>query len=198
MKLSSSLLLPVITGAAVALSDSAKVYIFQGDDLPNASDPPALSAEQARLVLAQRLGTSQYHQLGAVDESTVSYINKFGGSQGSLFQDPDQDKTPELVVIVEGVTSSVAEMYFEASAFKPAFTISKPPSMAANSKLVSDLDKQLGREGKNCDNEKLEAAINPFSGSCWSGRSKVVHFDLGFDTAFEKVKILKPKGIFNR
>lgn len=179
MKLLTSLLLPVFIGAASAVSD-ATVYLFQGKEWPNSSNPPSLSPEQARLVVAQRLGTSQYHGLGDASEATISYINKFGGSRGSLFQDAAGDKAAELVMIVEGASSKAAGPLLNAwSSFKPAFTITEAPSMTATKRLVSDLRQQLGLDEQKCNVEDLESAINPLDSTCWNGRSKVILFDIG-------------------
>jgi hypothetical protein len=178
MKLLTSLLLPAFIGAASAATE-ATVYLFQGEEWPNSSTPPALSPEQARLVFAQRLGTSRYHGLGDASESTISYINQFGGHPDTLFQDAAGDKAAELVMIVEGVPSKAAEPLLNAwSSLKPAFTITEAPSMKANKKLVSDLRKQLGSEKKKCNEEDLESAINPLDSTCWNGRSKIIHIDL--------------------
>jgi hypothetical protein len=176
MKLSTSLLLPILARAATALSD-ASVYIFQRDNSPSISRPPFLTPEQARLIFAQRLGASQYHGLGDASEDTLSYINRFGGRRESLFQDGADDKTPELVLIVEGVSPKTAAPLLEAwSSVQPAFHIRKAPSMTANKRLASDLNQQSGQEKQNCE---LRDAINPFDASCWNGKSKVIHFDLG-------------------
>jgi hypothetical protein len=176
MKLSTSLLLPILVGTAAALSD-ASVYIFQKDDSPNTSSAPLLSPEQARLVFAQRLGTSQYHGLGDATEATLSYINKFGGRRESLFENAADDKVPELVLIVEGVSPKTAAPLLEAwSTIEPAFHIRKAPSMTANKRLVSDLNQQSGQGKQKCE---LRDDINPFDAACWNGKSKVVHFDLG-------------------
>lgn len=174
MKLSTSLLLPALVGAAAALSD-ASVYIFERD-APTSSNPPTLTPEQARLIFAQRLGTSQYHGLGDASESTLSYINSFGGQRELLFEDAVGDKPAELVLIVEGVSSKTAQpLYDEWSSIKPAFTISKAPSMTANKNLVSDINQQCGQKKSKC---AFANAINPFDVHCWNGKSKVIHFDL--------------------
>jgi hypothetical protein len=173
MKLLTSLVLPAFIGAASALSD-ASVYIFQGDEFPNTSTPPTLSREQARLVFAQRLGVSQYHRLGDASEVTLSYINKFGGPQESLFQDAEV-QAPELLLIVEGISADTSKPILDAwSSFEPTFTISKPPSIDANKRLVKDFHQQSGQKG-NC---AFADDINPFDSKCWSGESKVLHFDL--------------------
>lgn len=109
----------------------------------------------------------------------MAYINKFGGHGDALFQDSGKDKAAELVLFVEGVSPDTAEPLLEAwSSITPAFTISTPPSMIANKKLVEDLHQQSRQEGATC---AFEDAINPYNADCWNGKSKIVHFDLGND-----------------
>lgn len=174
MKLSRSLLLPVIIGAASAIPD-AKVYIFQGEEFPNTSTPPTLLPEEARLVFAQRLGVSEYHGLGDVSESALSHINKFGGPQESLFEELAHDKAAELILIVEGISSKTAKPLLNAwSSIKPAFTISKPPSSSSNLKLAKELQAQVGTS-PTC---AFEDTINPADRKCWNGKSKIMQIDL--------------------
>jgi hypothetical protein len=174
MRLSATLL-PALVGAASAASEDANVYLFSADSSPS-SNPPTLTPEQARLVFAQRLGVSQYHGLGDASDSTLSYINQFGGRrEESLFGEPTQDQAAELVLVVEGVSGKSAGPLLNIwELIKPAFTISNPPSTSANKKLALDLNQQSG-EKQNC---ALEDAINPYEAKCWSGKSKVIHFDL--------------------
>jgi hypothetical protein len=181
MKLLQSLLLPALAGAAAAAAATdATVYLFPSTESPNSPNTPALSAEQARLVFAQRLGASRYHGLGDASESTISYINLFGGHQKSLFQDQARDKAAELVIIVEGASSQAIEPLLNAwASYKPAFTIAAPPSTAANTRLVSDLRLQLGSQDEECQKQDLESAINPLDATCWRAKAKVIHFDLG-------------------
>lgn len=175
MRLSTALL-PALVATASAASEPASVYIF-GASSANPSNPPSLTPEQARLVFAQRLGVSQFHGLGDVSASTLKYINHFGGRQEeALFGDASRDQAAELVLVVEGVSKKSAEPLLSAwESIKPAFTISSPPATSANKKLVLDLNKQAG-EQQEC---ALEDAINPYEVKCWSGKSKVIHFDVG-------------------
>jgi hypothetical protein len=175
MKLSTSLLVPAFIGAASA-GFNADVYIFQGEESLQTSKPPTLTPEQARLVLAQRIGSSQYHDLSTSSESTLAFINSFGGTQESLFEDAPTDKAAELVLIVEGVDEKITDSLLKLwTSVKPAFSISNPPSMRENKQLVKDLNNQSGQT-KDC---QLEEAINPFDVNCWDAKSKVIHYDLG-------------------
>lgn len=174
MKLTTSFLLPAVIGLASALSD-ASVYIF--DTYEATSNIPTLTPEQARLVFAQRVGASKYHGLGAASEETLAYVNAFGAQREPLFQEVAGDKKPELLLIVEGVSSDTTKRLLDGwNLAKPAFTISTPPSMTANQRLAADLQLQAGQQIPKC---ALADAINPFDSKCWSGRSTVVYFDLG-------------------
>ena len=172
----TSLAVSLFAAASVSAASEATVYLFTGgDERPTTSNPPTLSLEQARLVFAQRLGASQYHGLGDASESTLSYINKFGGRGKSLFQDSVEDKAAELVMIIEGVSTKTAKPLLDAwSSITPAFTISNPPSMKVNQKLGKDLLRQVSQD-KVCS---LEEAINPFESKCWNGKSNLIHVDL--------------------
>jgi len=69
---------------------------------PSSSD--LVSAETARLILAQRLRISQYHSLKGVDEKSIWQLNDFGGSPQRLLSKGYGDSSPgKLLVIVEAV-----------------------------------------------------------------------------------------------
>ncbi|KAI1005353.1 hypothetical protein K3495_g2864 [Podosphaera aphanis] len=174
MRLSASILLLGLT-SIISASPNASVYIFPRRSSPNVSNIPVLSPEQARLVLAQRLGVSRYHRLGDASESTISYINEFGRQDVSLVEN-SAERVAELVLIVEGVSHKNAQRLLdELSTAQPDFAISNAPSMTANSKLVSDLQIQTKQTGHECS---LEKAINPFDKSCWTSNAKIIHIDL--------------------
>lgn len=182
MRLSTSLLLSAGISAVSALSD-ASVYIFDGEQRPISSSPPTLTPEEARLIFAQRLGVSEYHGLGDASESTLAYINTYGGPQESLFG-LSQDKAAELVLIVEGVSSKDEELLRSKwNINEPQFKIPSPPSTSSNVRLAKELQAQIGTSSEDCS---FEDAINPFAAKCWVGKSKIIHIDL----ASEKVRIL--------
>ena len=178
MKLTSRLFVPVLIGATSAALD-ASVYLFEGHEWPSTSKPPTLSTEEAGLVFAQRLGVSQYHGIGDASESALTYINTFGGRQGSIFQDSGRDKAAELVLVVQDVSSKTAEPLLSAwSSITPAFTISNPPTSKSNLRFVEDLQRQVG-QGKAC---VIEDDINPFNHMCWNGKTtKAIYMNLSTD-----------------
>ncbi|APA09370.1 hypothetical protein SS1G_12165 [Sclerotinia sclerotiorum 1980 UF-70] len=205
MKLTSSFLLPLLASTACAASDSARAYIFESQQWPNnAASPPSLSPNEARLVLAQRLGVSRFHDVGSVDANAINHINKFGGQSQlkSLFKDAPKDRAAELVMIVEGVSEETAGSLLDAwSSIKPAFTISNPPSVRTTQKLADDLELQVGG-AKKCT---LDDAINPFADKCWNGKSKIMHIDLNrqskdkdfINTSFERLTKFASKAEMN-
>ena len=66
-------------------------------------EPPSISPHTARLLLAQRLGLSQYHSLQDVDESTLDILNAYGGEQKHIFAPGETHQSAEkLLLIVEG------------------------------------------------------------------------------------------------
>lgn len=106
MKPISTLLALASASAAAAAAQSARVYTFDTEQQQTSSTSrgESLSADTARLILSQRLGSSQYSQLGDVDESVLEQLNKFGGAQQSILgaQDGNGDAS-KLLIVVEGV-----------------------------------------------------------------------------------------------
>jgi hypothetical protein len=189
MRIFAGLLLPLLAGAASATSD-AKVYIFQEDEWSKASDPPALSPAEARLVFAQRLGVSQYHSLDHAGDSALSYINRFGGRQTRLFEAGGHDKAAELILFVEGGSDKNAEPLLDAwLSSKPAFTISNPPSSSENLELVVNMDRQLGPDTRDCP---FEEDIDPRNRRCWKGKSKIAQIDLAAEASISHIS-----GVYN-
>jgi hypothetical protein len=108
MKLSGGVLLTSIAShAAVAAASNGHVFIY--DPVRNAAAPdqaPSLSPDTARLILAQRLGVSQYHSIGdtAGDDEIIPHLNAYGGIQELFTDDHTQDKSfAHALVWVEGV-----------------------------------------------------------------------------------------------
>lgn len=88
-----------------AVTGEALVYTSESLSRQTPTEPPSVSPHTARLLLAQRLGLSQYHSLQDADESTFSILNKFGGEQQQQIfarEDPSQG-AEKLLLIVEGV-----------------------------------------------------------------------------------------------
>lgn len=79
---------------------NAYVYTFDGSSKNQPpSEPLLVSPTAARLLFAQRLGLSQYHTIDRADENTIELINRFGGTQDLVFNDSNESKTDQKVLI---------------------------------------------------------------------------------------------------
>lgn len=82
----------------------AYVYTFDGSLKHQPTEPPSVSPSAARLLFAQRLGLSEYHNIDRADENTIGLINRFGGTHEQIFIDGDERKPDQKVLIfVENV-----------------------------------------------------------------------------------------------
>ena len=85
------------------VAGEAFVYTSESWSRQTPVGPPSISPHAARLLLAQRLGLSQYHSLHDADESTLDILNKHGGEQQQIFTRGDRSQGAEkLLLVVEG------------------------------------------------------------------------------------------------
>ena len=107
MRLHAGIFIAGAISAVQAAVLEAPVYIFNGKSIASAShDLPSLSPETARLVLADRLGLSQYHSILGADELTIHYVNQFGGSRSQQFPNDAPESahsSNRLLLVIEGV-----------------------------------------------------------------------------------------------
>lgn len=174
MRLPVSLVLPLLVGAVQAASETAKVYIFQKPEFPTSSNIPTLTPEEARLVIAQRLGSSQRHSLSDASDDALAHINAFGGPQKQLFSNDGQDERSQLLIVIDDATPEIAAQYQKAWApIKPAFEISTP-SRTANEQLISNVIEEKPTE----INPECRITNNdiPSNKRCWPGKSKIMQF----------------------
>lgn len=177
MRLPVAFVLPLLVGAAIAALETAKVYIFQEPEYPLSLTIPTLTPEEARLVVAQRLGVSRYHSLRGVSNDALAHINAFGGPHPRLFANDGQHVRSQLVVLIDNVTPELSLRYEkEWAPTQHAFKVSNPPSRRANLQLVQDLHEQnpLLAVHPSCT---LQENANPFNEECWPGRFKILHFE---------------------
>ncbi|KAF1812378.1 hypothetical protein P152DRAFT_397601 [Eremomyces bilateralis CBS 781.70] len=97
---------PLWLGAYLAsgvVASSGRVFLWDPDRTP-AQDPdlPSVSAETARLILAQRLGLGQFHSIPEDDAQVLDVLNRFGAS-APLFQATPVSKQPKALVVIEGL-----------------------------------------------------------------------------------------------
>jgi hypothetical protein len=179
MRLPASLVLPLLVAAGQAASEPAKVYILQKPEFPTSSTIPTLTPEEAKLVIAQRLGSSQLYSLSDASDDALAHINAFGGPQKRLFANDDQDERSQLLIVIENVTPEVAARYQkEWAPIKPAFEISTPPSKTANERLISDVSEEKPSMEFNPECRITRNDV-PSNKRCWPGKSKTLQFNAG-------------------
>lgn len=111
-------LLAALTGAsfihlAQAAISQACVYTFDAEPQPAIAglSLPSIAPETARLVLARRLGLSEYHNLHTADDTTIEQLNRFGGTQKRLLPSYEDEVPPgKLLIIVEGVDDPTGQL----------------------------------------------------------------------------------------
>jgi hypothetical protein len=114
MKLSTSVFLASLLGITNAAGRQAAVYI--SDNTSSSPNPSNLTPETLRLVLAQRLGLSDFHRLHGADESTLTALNDNGGKQRPLFGGIESVESTgsthtEVVLVIEGVQDFKGELF---------------------------------------------------------------------------------------
>ena len=85
---------------SVSASFEAYIYLSDSEQKPD-SNPPLLSPDTARLLLAQRLGLAEYHELGSITDSELGVLNGYGGKQKALFAPKEQ--ADGKLLILEGI-----------------------------------------------------------------------------------------------
>ena len=103
MKVLASLVWASVTVQICAASREASVYYLDKSTAPSNAQPPSVFPSTARLLLAQRLGLSQYHSLKNADPSTITILNSLNGPQKPLFLDEERDeRAVRVLAIIEG------------------------------------------------------------------------------------------------
>ena len=106
MRAPTGLLWASVAFNAYRVSAEALVYISEAASPPSHEVLPSISPITARLLLAQRLGLSQYHSLEGADESTIEALNVYGVKETQLFgYEERREATEKLLVIVDGVSN---------------------------------------------------------------------------------------------
>ena len=103
MKLSGLAFACGLAGLATA-STEASVYTFPASKQTKSSDGPStlLSLRDAKLLLAERLGLSEYYDLEGTSDQALTLLNREHGSQ-ALFSEPESVR--RLLILVEDPNS---------------------------------------------------------------------------------------------
>ncbi|KAH6651381.1 hypothetical protein F5144DRAFT_626290 [Chaetomium tenue] len=181
MRLVAGLTAAALSGlAAAAGQQDAEVYMFQSP-WEASTEIPSIPKEVARHIFLQRTSRQRYGSdlrdiPSSIDtEAAIDHLARFGKSPAPLFTQADKTDASQLVIIIEGAAAEQSSRLRETLGQKTAFTISDPPSAAANNHLMA-LFRNMGvASSHQCD---LSATINPFDVDCWTGPSSVVKYDL--------------------
>lgn len=150
----------MLTGLVVqahTLSNSAYLYCSpNGQYSAPKGEVPSISTTTTRLLLAQRLGLSQYHSLEDASDASIQILNSFGGIQEPIFHDGSRGRrTERFLAIIENVDQLEGETLtgydLEMGRTDPScidimpeksiltFTIDNPPSASQNRRFAIDL-----------------------------------------------------------
>ncbi|CAI6282570.1 unnamed protein product [Periconia digitata] len=160
MKLSRGLALSTLCSAASAAREG-HVYVYDKvpGSLPQA--PTTVTPETARLILARRMGLSDFHSLENPSEDTIRNLNVYGGNQPKLFGGHRQnDLKMQTVMWID----DVEDFEVFASCFQDKdwmkLTVSDPPSTSDNERLIEDmalqtnaLDDHTRKSGSDSDSK---------------------------------------------
>ena len=97
MQLLISLVWATFTLCASALEDSL-IYFPAKESSGSSSRESSISPNTARLLLASRIGLSQYHALGDADEKTIDTLSQF--TEGKIFAQSEPQR--KLLLVVDG------------------------------------------------------------------------------------------------
>ena len=98
--------------AAASSSDVGRVYVWDSTTKgANKQLPSLVNPETARLIFAQRLGLSQFHNLKNANEEVIRQLNQYGGTPQQLFGRARESNNAHAIIIVEGVENAEGEHY---------------------------------------------------------------------------------------
>lgn len=110
MKLAHTLIWASIAYTAHSTSPNASIYTSEP---PNNRLSLSLTANAARLLLARRLGLSQYHSIEDVDDTTIRILDEQRGPQQLAFlTDENEPRAQNILVVVEGVEQPEGKLLF--------------------------------------------------------------------------------------
>lgn len=106
MRQLSTFLALTLAGALRASAYEAFAYTFDSHQKLPSSHDGSVPEDTAKLVLEQRMRSSQSSVLGSVKEEVVERLNQFGGGELPLFGSAEEHENPQrLLIVCEGVGS---------------------------------------------------------------------------------------------
>ena len=113
MKPSRGFILSLLYCAVSVASSSNVGRVYVWDSTTKSTDkqlPSSVDPETARLIFAQRLGLSQFHNLKNANERVIQQLNQYGGTPQQLFG-ARESNSAHAIIIVEGVENAEGEHY---------------------------------------------------------------------------------------
>ena len=108
MKPSTVLIAAAVTGCAYGSSPAALLIPFDVNLPHSTSLSPSLSQNDARLLLAQRLGAADDVEIGGLEDDTVATLNQYGGSRRPLLGGNLRERRPpKLLMVLESMENIV-------------------------------------------------------------------------------------------
>ncbi|KAL6715974.1 hypothetical protein ACLMJK_006936 [Lecanora helva] len=151
---------------------SSQALIYISDASPPRSDkaPPSISPLTARLLLAQRLGLSQYESLEDADDSALDVLNTYGACQAPVFQQEEQRSgAGKLLLVVDGI-SDPEEIV--GSATDTAISIDEAPTSSQNKELLSHFLQNLQSDPSSIKSDYLSVKSTNIYGGIGISRAQ--------------------------
>ncbi len=179
MRLSLGLLLPALAGVAHAASPPVDGYILSASK-PKTAETVAVNSEQLRLVLAQQIGVSKYHNLH--DANSLDIINSLSIPQQhapTLFGDLSDGQPKRLLIAFTGTDQELKDIKNEwlGDSVAPSFTLEdlKPPGVKDYEALLRDMQTQA-RQAAHCRNQVTLGKMDNWDEifDCWDDKTEAV------------------------
>lgn len=103
----STLLVASLATVATAATDGS-IFIFDSETR-SAQTHNSVDEDAAKLLLQQRLLSTDFATSTGLNEPVLELLNSYGGEQNSLFGEP-QNSQQRLLVIIEGLTKDTGEL----------------------------------------------------------------------------------------
>ncbi|KAF2498197.1 hypothetical protein BU16DRAFT_524350 [Lophium mytilinum] len=139
MKPSWGLIVFSLYCAASATSKSPVGHVYTYDAAIKSKDTTQeslVTAETARLIIAQRLGLSRFHSLNSADEEVVQQLNRYGGRQQKLFGGDRESNHAHALIWLDNVEDPQDIISESDLADYSHLTFSNPAHPSANEDLV--------------------------------------------------------------
>ncbi|ORY15022.1 hypothetical protein BCR34DRAFT_585369 [Clohesyomyces aquaticus] len=154
MKLSWSFLFSSLLACSAASPKAGLVYVYDPDTPATSQQSPSVSPETARLILAQRLGLSQFHSIKDASDELIGQLNAFGGRQQRPFGVDNIRNKAQALIWIEDVDDASTIVKDQAQ-YSAAFYVADPPSSSVNENLIKNMILQAESLAQKSDPQAL-------------------------------------------